>query len=77
MSETSCSACNDIREYAPEFALNGVTETVGAHLMDNEGLSGAEGHEDCEDSSIGITFEKIREIFLKFSDKNCISVTEG
>ena len=49
MSDTSCTACNDLREYAPEFVVNGVTETVGAHLMENEGLSGAEGHEDCED----------------------------
>lgn len=49
MSDTSCTACNDLREYAPDFVVNGASETVGAHLMENEGLSGADGHTDCED----------------------------
>lgn len=49
MSSQNCSACNDLREYAPEFALNGTTDNVGAHLTDNEGLSGASGHTDCDD----------------------------
>lgn len=49
MSQQSCSACNELREYAPEFAENGVTANVENHLMVNEGLSGASGHTDCED----------------------------
>lgn len=49
MSEQSCTACNDLREYAPEFVVNGVTDSVCAHLANNEGLSGADGHEDCDD----------------------------
>lgn len=49
MSERSCTACNDIREYAPEFALNGVTDNVADHLEKDQGLSGARNHSDCED----------------------------
>lgn len=49
MSEQSCSACNDLREYAPEFVVNGVTDTVCEHLANNEGLSGADGHVNCDD----------------------------
>ena len=49
MSNQSCSACNDLREYAPEFVVNGTTENVGEHLKYDEGLSGANNHTDCED----------------------------
>lgn len=49
MSQQSCSACNDLREYAPEFVLNGTTDDVGEHLKNDEGLSGANNHTDCED----------------------------
>lgn len=49
MSSRSCQACNDLREYAPDFALNGVTEEVADSLMDNEGLGRAEDHSDCGD----------------------------
>lgn len=49
MSSQSCSACNDLREYAPEFVVNGVTDNVAENLIDNVGLSGAENHTDCGD----------------------------
>lgn len=49
MSAKSCTACNDLREYAPEFVLNGTTDNVAEHLKQDEGLSGAEQHTDCED----------------------------
>lgn len=49
MSSKSCTACNDLREYAPDFVLNGVTDTVCENLANNEGLSGADGHVDCDD----------------------------
>ena len=49
MSQQSCNACNDLREYAPEFVINGVTDNVCEHLADNEGLSGADAHNDCDD----------------------------
>ena len=49
MSAKSCSACNDLREYAPDFALNGVTDDVCENLAEDKGLSNAEGHVDCDD----------------------------
>lgn len=49
MSEKSCSACNDLREYAPEFVVNGVTDNVCENLGENRGLSAADGHTDCDD----------------------------
>lgn len=49
MSQQSCSACNDLREYAPDFVLNGTTDEVGEHLMNDDGLSAADGHTDCDD----------------------------
>ena len=49
MSAKSCSACNDLREYAPEFVTNGVTDNVAENLRNDSGLSGADGHVDCED----------------------------
>lgn len=49
MSQQSCSACNDLREYAPEFVVNGVTDNVCENLADNVGLSGAQNHTDCDD----------------------------
>lgn len=49
MSQQSCSACNDLREYAPEFVLNGTTDSVGENLKNDDGLSNASGHSDCDD----------------------------
>ena len=51
MSEKSCSACNDIQAYAPEFAVNGVTDAVCSSLANNLGLNrnASPAHEDCED----------------------------
>lgn len=49
MSSRSCSACNDLREYAPDFVLNGVTDDTCENLADNAGLSAATNHTDCDD----------------------------
>lgn len=49
MSQQSCSACNDLREYAPEFVVNGVTDNVCDNLNENKGLSDVEDHDDCSD----------------------------
>lgn len=49
MSQQSCSACNDLREYAPEFVINGVTDSACENLANDDGLSGADGHTDCDD----------------------------
>lgn len=49
MSSKNCSACNDLREYAPSFVLNGTTDAVCNNLGDNKGLSAAKNHTDCDD----------------------------
>lgn len=49
MSEISCSACDDLREAAPEFATNGVTTAVCNSLANNTGLKSNNGHNDATD----------------------------
>lgn len=39
MSELNCGACADLRENAPEFVANGVTENVADSLMVNTGFN--------------------------------------
>lgn len=39
MSTISCSACSDLREYAPEYVMNGVTDTVATSLNNNSGFN--------------------------------------
>ena len=51
MSKPSCDACTELREYAPEFVMSGVTERVATSLKNNTGLnpSLAAIHDNCED----------------------------
>lgn len=51
MSTIDCSACNDLREYAPNFVQNGTNEEVCASLMNNTGLNPGLTvlHDNCED----------------------------
>lgn len=51
MSQQSCTACNDLREYAPDFVLNGVTDDICESLATNTGLNDnlSPKHEDCDD----------------------------
>lgn len=51
MSQPSCDACTELREYAPEFVMNGVTDNVCASLGNNTGLNPALSprHTNCED----------------------------
>lgn len=51
MSTIDCSACNDLRNYAPNFVQNGVDDIVAASLKNNTGLNPglAVLHNDCED----------------------------
>lgn len=51
MSNISCNACNDLREYAPNFVQNGVDSTVATSLLNGTGLnpSLAVTHSNCED----------------------------
>lgn len=52
MSEVSCTACQELRENAPEFVTNGVTDTVCASLANNTGLDNSNGHDNATDLSI-------------------------
>lgn len=49
MSIEKCSACEDLRQNSPDFALNGVTEEVCESLHDNTGFNPDSGHKDEED----------------------------
>ena len=51
MSDINCSACNDLREYAPHFVQNGVTSTECNSLMNDTGLnpSVSPRHTNCDD----------------------------
>lgn len=51
MSTVNCEACNELREYAPDFVQNGVTDTVAASLKNNTGLNPSltSLHKNCED----------------------------
>ena len=45
----SCTACRNLQEKAPDFVMNGVTETVDASLRNNTGLNPSSGNDDCTD----------------------------
>lgn len=51
MSTIDCSACNDLRNYAPNFVQNGVDSTVATSLLNGTGLNPALTvlHDNCED----------------------------
>lgn len=48
-TNNNCSACEQLRQNSPEFALNGVTDTVSASLKNDTGFNPSSGHTDCED----------------------------
>lgn len=45
----NCSSCNDLRENAPEFVLNGVTDTVCTSLKNDTGFNPSNDTTDCDD----------------------------
>lgn len=49
MSEISCTACQELRESAPEFTARGVTDAVCDSLANNTGLDATNGHDDATD----------------------------
>lgn len=55
MSENiNCSACEEILEYAPDFAQNGVTDTVCNSMKNDTGINPQVSvtHTDCEDLNL-------------------------
>lgn len=49
MATRNCSACADLQDYAPEFVLNGVTDTVSASLANDTGFNPNNSRNDCTD----------------------------
>lgn len=45
----NCDSCEQLRQNSPEFAMNGVTDTVCTSLRNNSGFNPSSGHTDCED----------------------------
>ena len=49
MSQPYCGACTELKEYAPSFTVNGVTDAVAKSLRNNTGLVKSNKHNNCED----------------------------
>lgn len=49
MANYSCSSCDDLRTSAPNFVVNGITDTECTSLKNNTGLNPSSGHSDCTD----------------------------
>lgn len=49
MANYNCSACDDLRNDAPNFVVNGLTDTEIASLKNNTGLNPSNNNKDCED----------------------------
>ena len=49
MIDYSCSACEELRQDAPSFVVNGMSETECASLANNTGLNPSSGNDDCTD----------------------------
>lgn len=51
MSDINCNACEELREYAPDFVQNGVTTTVCNSMKNDTGINPnvSVTHTDCED----------------------------
>ncbi len=49
MSKMNCSACEDIRETAPNVVINGLGSSECTSLKNNTGLNPSSGHNDCTD----------------------------
>ena len=49
MIDYECSSCEQLREDAPNFVVNGLGSTEETSLMNNTGLNPSSGNDDCED----------------------------
>lgn len=50
-SKPDCNACQDLRDHAPDFVYNGITDSICTSLQNNTGLNPKASvvHTDCED----------------------------
>lgn len=49
MANKSCSACDELRNDAPNFVINGLTDTECTSLKNNTGLSPSNSNDNCTD----------------------------
>ena len=49
MADFNCSACEDIRQTAPDFVVNGLTDEACASLGNGTGLNPASDNDNCTD----------------------------
>lgn len=48
-TKRSCTACDDLRTYAPGLAVNGLDDNNCTSLQNDTGLVASNGHNDCQD----------------------------
>lgn len=49
MAEINCSACEELRQEAPQLACNGFDDSMCTSLQNDTGLVASSGHNDCTD----------------------------
>lgn len=49
MAGINCNACEDIRQNAPDFVVNGITDDICTSLANDTGLNPSSGHDDSTD----------------------------
>lgn len=49
MAEVYCEACEEIRQTAPEFVVNGLNDDMCTSLANDTGLIASNGNNDCND----------------------------
>ena len=49
MAELNCSACESLRQEAPNLIVNGFTDSMCTSLKNDTGLVSSSGHNDCTD----------------------------
>lgn len=48
-TDYNCSACDELRQSAPNFVINGLGDDECTSLKNNTGLDPSSGHKDCKD----------------------------
>lgn len=48
----NCASCNELREHAPDFVQNGVTDDIAESLQNNNGLNPKETSDNCTDLNL-------------------------
>lgn len=54
MSDIPCNACDDLKTYAPDFVVNGVTAAVCSALQNDKGLNASNGRNNATDLQTAI-----------------------